>query len=402
MTNKNFKYSKMKYLYIVIVILIYSCTTSQKEEKSSVEDMHSPAGVNSEEPTFFETREGTGLTWLEKKDGGAAFKYAVYKNSNWTEAKTLVSGEKVLANWADFPGIQTNGDHWIAWFLQINNPDFFAYDVMVMQSSDKGETWTEPQKLHSDSTLTEHGFISAVPANNGFRLIWLDGRLATEENPIFTLRTAHVDFKGSISSRTILDDNTCTCCQTSMLNTKDDEFIALYRDRTEEEIRDIAAINFNNSDDLANIQIIYADEWNIAGCPVNGPRSVVSGEELAVTWFTMGKDEVAKVQFVTSNDAGKSYSEPLQIDESNLGRVDILAFDGAHYISYMDQSESGTEIKIAKVEDNKIIDTYAVAKVSSSRKTGFPRMALAENGTGIFVVYTDVETNNIAIKFLSF
>lgn len=392
----------MKYILLIITALSFSCSTSEKEKVVLVEDVYSPAGVNSEEPTFFKTNDGTGLTWLEKNGEIVSLIYTEYKNSNWTEPKTLVSGEKVLANWADFPGIQTNGDHWIAWYLEINNPDFFAYDIMIMQSSNNGDSWTEPQKLHSDTTLTEHGFVSVVPAENGFRLIWLDGRLATEDSPIFTLRTAQVDFEGAISNRIILDDNTCTCCQTTMVNTGDDNFVALYRDRTEAEIRDIAGVNFNNLKEPASPQIIYRDEWNIAGCPVNGPRSVVNEDELGVVWFTMGKDGVAKVKFSTSIDNGKSYSEPLIIDNNNLGRVDILAFDGAYYISFMDNSEAGSEIIIAKVQGNKMINTYTIALVSNARKTGFPRMALAAFDTGIYITYTNVETNKIEIKFLPF
>lgn len=392
----------MKYILLIITALSFSCSTSEKEKVVLVEDVYSPAGVNSEEPTFFKTNDGTGLTWLENNGEIVSLIYTEYKNSNWTEPKTLVSGEKVLANWADFPGIQTNGDHWIAWYLEINNPDFFAYDIMIMQSSNNGDSWTKPQKLHSDTTLTEHGFVSAVPAENGFRLIWLDGRLATEDSPIFTLRTAQIDFEGAISNRIILDDNTCTCCQTTMVNTGDDNFVALYRDRTEAEIRDIAGVNFNNLKEPASPQIIYRDEWNIAGCPVNGPRSVVNGDELGVVWFTMGKDGVAKVKFSTSIDNRKSYSEPLIIDTNNLGRVDLLAFDGAYYISFMDETESGSEIKIVKVQENKIINTYSITKVSKARKTGFPRMALSEHDAGIYITYTDVETNKIEIKFLNF
>lgn len=392
----------MKILLLVIAALSFSCSTSQKEEVNKVEDMYSPAGLNSEEPTFFQTKEGTGLTWLEKTGEVVSFKYANYKNSNWTEPKTLVSGEQILANWADFPGIQTNGNHWIAWFLQMNNPDFFAYDVMIMQSSDRGESWTKPQKLHSDSTLTEHGFVSAVPADNGFQLIWLDGRLATEQSPIFTIRTAQVDFEGKVSNRSVLDNNTCTCCQTTMLNTGNDNFIALYRDRTEAEIRDIAAVTYNNSEKLDQPKIIYADQWNIAGCPVNGPRAIMNGEELGVVWFTMGKDGVAKVKFSTSIDNGQTYSEPLIIDKKNLGRVDLLAFDGAYYVSYMDEVKGGSEIKIAKVQDNKINDTYTIAQVSNSRKTGFPRMALTAYDVGIYITYTNVETTKIELKFMPF
>lgn len=386
----------MKHLSIIITFLSIACSSPQKEE------VLSPAGVNSEEPAFFTTQTGNmGLSWLEKNDKVATLKFSVYKNSNWLASKTLVSGKGVLTNWADFPGIQTNGKNWVAWFLQMNNPDTFAYDVMVMQSADEGGTWTTPQRLHSDSTLTEHGFVSAVPAKNGFQLMWLDGRLATEDSPIFTVRSAHLDFDGSISNRAILDDNTCTCCQTTMLNTGNDNFIALYRDRTDEEIRDIAAVNFNNEGTLVQPQIIFADEWHIPGCPVNGPRAIINGEELGVVWFTMSKEGVAQVQFVTSADGGKTYSNPLLIDENNLGRVDIIASEGAYYVSYMDETEEEAALKIVKIDGGKISSSSAVTKLTSSRKTGFPRIILAETGDGIFITYTDVETKKVVLDYMA-
>ncbi len=390
----------MKYLSIIIALVAISCSSPQKEKVTPI-DVHSPAGANTEEPSFFTTQDGNmGLSWLEKKDKVVALRFSVYKNRNWSVPKTLVSGNAILTNWADFPGIQINGNHWVAWFLQMNNPDTFAYDAMVMQSSDEGKTWTTPKRIHSDSTLTEHGFVSAVPAKNGFQLMWLDGRLATEDSPIFTVRSAHLDFSGTISHRTILDNNTCTCCQTSMLNTGDDNFIALYRDRTEEEIRDVATVNFTNSDIPAKPQIIYNDEWHIPGCPVNGPRSIMNGKEIGVAWFTMSKEGVARVKFATSNDKGKTYSTPILIDENNLGRVDLLADDGTYYVSFIDDTEKGAEIRIVKIEGNRLIDYYTIAQVSPSRKTGFPKMAMAENGNGIFVAYTNVDSKKVVMKYL--
>ncbi len=391
----------MKYLLLIITAIIFSCSTPQKEEVIVEPIVLSPAGDNSEEATFFTTQDGSiGLSWLEKKDKSAALKFSILENNDWTEPQSLVSGKDVLTNWADFPGIQTNGAYWVAWFLQMNNPDTFAYDVMIMQSSDAGKSWSTPQRLHSDSTLTEHGFVSAVKAENGFQLMWLDGRLATEESPIFTVRSAHLNREGVISNRTILDDNTCTCCQTTMLNTGNDNFIAMYRNRTDDEIRDIATVNYTNTGNQEEPQIIHADEWYIPGCPVNGPRSILNGEELGVAWFTMGTEGVATIKFATSSDKGKTYAEPIIIDENNKGRVDVIVLNGAYYLSYLDDVEGGTEIKIVQIKDNQIKETYSITNASASRKTGFPRMALSKNGNGIYVSYTDVETKKVAIEFL--
>ncbi len=391
----------MKYLYIIIALFVISCSTSSIDE-IRVEDMLSPAKNQSGEPAFFQLSNAeTGMSWVETDGESNSVKFSVYKNSNWTEPFTIASGENILANWADFPGIITNGSDWVAWYLQMTNVENFAYDVMIMQSSDNGNSWTEPQKLHSDSTQTEHGFVSAAPSDGGFQLIWLDGRFATDMAGNFTLRTAFLNFEGAISHRAILDDNTCTCCQTSLVNINSD-FIALYRDRSEEDIRDIATVKFNNLEENLLVNMVNNDNWHIAGCPVNGPRSVVNRDKIGVVWFTMGTDGVPKVQFATSNDGGVTYTAPLLIDTNNLGRVDILASGGSYYISYLDKAEDESVVKITEVQDGKIVDTTTIASVSSSRKTGFPRMALAAYDVGIFIAYTDVESNKVKLKHFSF
>lgn len=393
----------MKHLFIILVTIGLGCSAPQEQEENTngIANIATPAGENSEEATFFTTKDGNmGLSWLEEKDKVVSLNFSVHKNNDWTEPKTLVFGKDILANWADFPGIQTNGNHWVAWFLQMNNPDTFAYDAMVIQSSDEGETWSAPQRLHSDSTLTEHGFVSAVVAKNGFQLMWLDGRLATEDSPIFTVRSAYLNFDGHISNRKILDDNTCTCCQTFMLNTGNDNFIALYRDRTNEEIRDIAGVKFNNEGRLEKPQILFNDEWHIPGCPVNGPRSVMNGDEIGVAWFTMGTNGVSTINFATSSDKGKTYKTPLLIDENNKGRVDVLANGGAYYLSFIDDTDAGAEIKIMEIKENKISKTYSVTNVSASRKTGFPRMALAKDGKSIYVSYADVDKKQVVLEYV--
>lgn len=390
----------MKYSLILLALFIGSCSTSPYQKK--VEDLVSPTNAKSGEPAFFNLANSeVGLSWIESEGETNSVKFSIYKNSTWTAPHTMVSDTNVLANWADFPGIVTNGANWVAWYLQMTNPKTFAYDVMVMQSFDDGTSWTTPQKLHNDSTQTEHGFVSAVPATGGFQLIWLDGRLATDMSGNYSLRTAFLDFEGVISNRAILDDNTCTCCQTSFVNVGND-FMALYRDRSEEEIRDIRTVKFNNLDSGHHSQVLNNDNWHIAGCPVNGPRAINNKEEIGVVWFTMGTDAVAKVQFAHSSNGGESYSAPLLVDADNLGRVDILAKGDSYFVSYLDESEEGNEIQVAEIQDGIIVTTHMIATVSNARKTGFPRMALAKHGEGIYITYTNVETDNVEIKFLSF
>lgn len=390
----------MKQIIIMLLsILTFSCTHEREEVK--VVDVNSPASINTEVPSFFYTSESkVGLSWIETEGTKKSLKYAVYKSKKWSVTKTIISDNKLLANWSDFPGIATNGNNWLAWFLKMNNSETFAYNIMITQSLDEGESWSIPQRLHSDTALTEHGFVSTMPADNGFQLIWLDGRNATNSSGNFSIRTAFVDFEGNISNRQILDDNVCTCCQTSMVSTGQNNFIAVYRNRSDNEIRDISTVRFSDIGHAKEPKIMYDDQWHIPGCPVNGPRAISNGNEIGVVWFTMDKNGVAKVQFATSDNNGETYSSPLLIDENNLGRVDILAVDGAFYISYMDEAKSGVEIKIAKVRANKLVNQYSIVKVSPSRKSGFPRMVYSENESGIFIAYTDVKLKKLMLKFI--
>ena len=82
-------------------------------------------------------------------------------------------------------------------------------------------------------------------------MIWLDGRETQETHETqksqashdhggsMTLRTAEVDSAGNISQSALLDQRVCDCCQTAAVSTSGATVIA-YRNRTEDEIRDIA------------------------------------------------------------------------------------------------------------------------------------------------------------------
>lgn len=386
----------MKLIYILIFFGLVSCS----EPEPIIRKIESPVQESSGEPSFFKvSRSETGLSWLEKEGDEIALKYAILKSDNWSHEKTIVRDKKIVANWADFPGIAVQGEHWLAWYLQLSNPETFAYDVMITQSSNAGSTWSAPQKLHNDTTQTEHGFVSAVPAEGGFQLIWLDGRNSGGGHGAgaMNLRAAFVGFDGVISSRLLLDDRTCDCCQTALVSVDETESVAFYRDRSEKEVRDIKAIRLVDEGDLFNPLTIYDDNWKIEGCPVNGPRAMMSGKELAVAWFTIGEDEIEKVKIAFSSD-GDNFSVPVLIDTANLGRIDLLVRNNNYYVSYLDRETDKTSIKIAELKDRVIMNIFSIADVSPSRKTGFPRIVNVKDG--IMIAYTNAGDDKIEIRKL--
>ena len=119
---------------------------------------------------------------------------------------------------------------------------------------------------------------------------WLDGRnTKREENNAMTLRSAIIDRDGNITEEFELDNRVCDCCQTSTTWT-DKGPLVVYRDRLENEVRDISIVR-NTDGKWSAPKPVFEDNWKIAGCPVNGPSIDSEGKIVAVAWFTNSNDQ---------------------------------------------------------------------------------------------------------------
>ena len=104
-----------------------------------------------------------------------------------------------------------------------------------------------------------------------------------------TLRAAIVSERGEVSKDILLDNRSCDCCQTTAAITTNGP-VVIYRDRSEEEIRDISIVRQVEGKWTAP-KVIHSDNWQINGCPVNGPKVASLGNNLAVAWFTAAGDQ---------------------------------------------------------------------------------------------------------------
>ncbi|HXV61747.1 MAG TPA: hypothetical protein VEK15_13705, partial [Vicinamibacteria bacterium] len=172
----------------------------------------------------------------------------------------------------------------------------------------------------------------------------------------------------------LLDDRVCECCQTAMAVTDEGWFVA-YRDRSAEEIRDIAYVRRVDSR-WTEPKALNPDGWKIDGCPVNGPQVTASGRRLAIAWFSAAEDE-PRVQVVFSSDFGESFSAPVRLAASSpLGRVDIELVDDGAVVFWVEHVEGGTgEVRFQPVTPAGLSGGHVpVARTSSGRASGFPRV----------------------------
>ncbi len=389
----------MRYLFAALLVFLYSCSSGPNE--LSITPLESPAGDGAGEPNLFASFDGrTYLSWVEPLDGGHALRFSEREGGAWAPARTVAQGENWFVNWADFPSLVrlTDGTLTAHW-LQKSADDTYAYDVVMSRSIDNGATWTGPLIPHTDGTPTEHGFVSMLPwSERDVLIVWLDGRnFAVSEGggdahgngKNMTLRSAILNESGELRNETVLDDRTCDCCPTSAALTTNGAIVS-YRDRSENEIRDISIVRFESGAWSAPATI-YADRWEVAGCPVNGPALDASGSRVVCAWFT-NADNDASARVAFSSNGGRSWGAPIDIDDGDpLGRVDVVLLDdGSALVSWLEIALEEAEVRVRRVYTDGRIDPAIVASpTSKERASGFPRMVA--NGYEIVFAWTEAD-----------
>ena len=325
------------------------------------------------------------LSWIEKSESGHQLRFARLEGDHFGRAQTVIEHERLFVNWADTPGLRVlpNG-RYLAHWLQRSGQGTFAYDVMVSISDDQGLNWSQPAAPHDDGTLTEHGFVSTFSAGpDQLGLVWLDGR-ETQPAPVdgghqhhgtgaMTLRTAQLNASGEFVRSALLDARVCDCCGTAAARTNSGVVIA-YRDRSENEIRDIRLIRQTDRGWSQPVSV-HADGWRIDGCPVNGPALLARGEEVLVAWFTMAQD-VPVVRLARSGDGGRHFKLVQEFDAgSAIGRVDLSWTQSGYLLSWMQQTGEGAQLRLAhRAGATGSGGVDRLLALDGGRSSGFPKI----------------------------
>ncbi len=367
-----------------ILFLLYAC--AEKEELTgAVKMISSPTMKTSAQPFLF-SKEKTLLSWIENEnDSLYTLKYAEYLNGKWDEARTIATGTDWFVNWADFPAVAENNGKILSHFLQMSAQGTYTYDIRMKLFSSQTNTWRDDFMLHNDGTKSEHGFVTMLPyKDDSFFVTWLDGRNTTGGHDhggasAMTLRAAEITAKGTIVDELALDHKTCDCCQTSAAITRNGP-VVVYRDRSDNEIRDIYITRKIDST-WSDPTPIFRDDWKIAGCPVNGPRADVIDNILAVAWYT-GALEIPRVKVAFSQNSGIGFEKPILIDETfTIGRVDLAMIDKENaLVSWVTSQESKTVVKAVKVHiSGEIGKEIIVSELNPSRASGFPQLEIVND-----------------------
>ena len=178
-------------------------------------------------------------------------------------------------------------------------------------------------------------------------MLWLDGRKLGKDIEDMAMMVASAGRDGVIENETELDGRVCDCCQTSVAEVPEG-LIAVYRDRSSDEVRDISVIRYEGRR-WSQPRTLAKDNCIIDACPVNGPSVSANGRNAVVAWFTEANG-MPKVQAAFSKDSGKTFGAPVRLDEAMaLGRVDAAMMpSGDALVSWVD-GDQGAHIRIRRI-----------------------------------------------------
>lgn len=334
---------------LLVAIALPACTGGELPVFDEPKPIPLPAGTNVIGPRFAVGDDGAiTLSWMQREEVGATLRFSTFELGRWQDPVDVVSDEAMFVNWADLPSVTPlSGDHWVAHWLSKSSTETYSYDVLLAQSHDRGQSWGEPVRPHTDGTPTEHGFVSIHNSGDSAALLWLDGRktlTAATDSPsdsAMTLRAAILDSKGTLGNEQLVDEIVCDCCQTDVAVSSRGP-IAVYRDRTVNEIRDIYVSRLVNGQWQPGVPIAE-DGWEISGCPVNGPAIAAEDELVAIAWFSAANDSPV-VQAALSTNGGKTFKKPVQIATRHTsGHVGIAIIDrSSAAVSWVESDNRGT------------------------------------------------------------
>lgn len=378
----------------LILFLVSACNNGELQQPIYDYATSSPADTGARYPYLQKDAQGKiYMSWiLGIEEEMHALQYSTYDNERWTRPQSVKVGADFFINWADFPSVVGfDGDVTAAHWLKKVEGGPYAYNVQVAFPEEEGLRWREAITPHLDGTATEHGFVTIKPiSDDRVLVIWLDGRdtegRADDEyedmSKSMTLRSAEITRDGEITRSREIDDAVCDCCQTDLVQT-DNGFLAVYRNRTDEEIRDIYISRYDlENGEWSKPMAVYDDGWQIGACPVNGPKVVADGDRVAVAWFTM-EDNESRTMLIRSSDRGQTFTDPIEIaGDRSMGRVDLeMIGDGTIYVSWMRHRGEVGDVMLTEVTPNgEPKDSVLVGVTSPSRSSGFPQMITTDDG----------------------
>ncbi|HET9529118.1 MAG TPA: hypothetical protein VFQ92_02110, partial [Blastocatellia bacterium] len=156
-----FSLKQTSFAFLLMFALVPLSAFGQGAASSAitVQLIDSPASAGSGQPNLYAAADGrVYLSWIEALDEKRrAVRFAVRKDGQWSEPRTIIEAEDLLVNSADFPSlVALPGGALVAHWPVKGEPGTHASSIRIARSLDGGKTWSQPVIPHTDRSAVEH------------------------------------------------------------------------------------------------------------------------------------------------------------------------------------------------------------------------------------------------------
>jgi hypothetical protein len=311
-----------------------------------------------------------------------------------TDGKTV--SDPVQVNGADAepdalhqaPGLTTgaNGDVYATWSTPKRVPgSFFATNLRLARSGDGGLTFEPPIVVNDDDNLINHSFEHVQAGSNGdVYLAWLDNR-SKDKSGAGAIFACSRDGGKSAGANLTIDGMACPCCRPSVALAPDGIVWVAWRKTFEGNVRDVVlAKSTDRGVTFSDPILVRRDGWVFSACPHRGPSLAFDRQgRLYVGWYTEGTDEQPRLLFATSDDQGKTFSEPISLHTATTSLPDQLRMavhpDGA-VVAVWEEVTGVRKRAVMRVSLDRGRSFGPVQALSAGAKAETPTVAIHDSG----------------------
>jgi len=408
---------------LFIVILFSSCKKEKNDIKLETKTIQKEViqltnkEVNSEGVYSFTTKEEQLISWTEhgknKKETVLKCTFLNQKTNAFhkpfivTPAKGLQFHAESMAK----VGITKKGVLYAVFRIKSrNSKSMYGGTVYYTTSNDRGATWSKKKQLVTDTTSTSQSFFDIAQLANGeLGISWLDNRKLHKDRQGQTLYFAKTDVSNTFQGETALEGSVCQCCRTDIEVGKNGNIQIAFRNlitptefgfptnliNQETEIRDMYyTLSNDNGVTFSKSTPIYADNWQVNGCPHTGPSLAINTNETGAVWFTDAATN-SGIFFKTNTSNNKHLV-------SKTGRhPQMVATNGIYYIVYEDYYEIDnkgyTKIMIQEWNASSMLKTI---EISTSKTNNDHAVVKAINSSQLVISWINTDTRNAVVQYV--
>lgn len=304
------------WLLLIPIALAAGCTSPAKT--SSTEDLPEILTLESAPETDAESifltqdsRNQPVAVWTEKTKDSEQIQvlYARWDGRKFANPRRIPLSENPKVHSESIPKLifKPNGDLLLFYEVKIPDPNDRASQVKYQVSRDEGNTWSTPNRVHSDNSPGKgHSFFDVALLPDGeIGAVWLDTALIEGGRSILFAKT---NSKNQFGKESVVDSLACQCCRTALYADPSGLISVVYRDILPGSIRDISLATSRDGGATFSNSISFSfDQWNLEGCPHNGPDIVSDGKKIYTTWYTGASQN--GVYFAELDPQGKTLSK---------------------------------------------------------------------------------------------